>query len=798
MEDVFVSELRDRRKFRLLYPEPDVACELPNIPGKLTFLPFINFLKERLSTTSDIQAQFYRHLIKRFEAQPALLQTIEDPAILDANEDLIELLTFAIFPVVGEKDKSIYTLAIPNRSGFFCYSDPFKKLFLDEKEEFVKLPADIPIDRLRDNFLAAIYESAFRKYYGIHLNNSAGLICSFTDPSTDLIRYYRLCEDRRFVDVQLNGDLPKLEHCGICLNTFRILDIEKLMKQMPLEMLSLEGFSILTAEDVTTDESVEEIKKILLSHDSYETTYLEDLKQAVRTLVGLNDLEVGLMPFVKINDQFVLEEEYTSQSLLGKRLHANEADTALYNMLIEFLSNQHPEPVAIANVTEDLIHDIPFLSSLKADGVKSYIVYPMQNSDGLLGLLELASKVPHQLNFEILTRLEPIIPLLSLAMCKNKEQFTGKIERLIKDNFTALQPSVHWKFEEVAWEYLRNKAEDASVLTGNVVFDNVHPLYGAIDIRNSSVERNHAIQRDLKEQLNLIGQTLDKLDVLVQLPLLEGLKFKNQAFQKAIEDVLLAEDEVRINEFLENEVEPILQHLQKSNSQAQVVVENYYGLLNPHDGHLYQFRREYEETLAQINDAVIRYLEEEEENIQQSYPHYFEKYRTDGVEYNIYIGQSIAPQKPFDSLYLKNLRLWQLKSMAEIARITHHLAPSLKVPLQTTQLILIHSQPIAISFRKDERRFDVEGSYNIRYEIMKKRIDKVHLKDSTERLTQPGKLALVYFNQKETDEYQQYINFLQSKEILKSGIEFLELEELQGVKGLKAMRVDVNLEGIRT
>jgi hypothetical protein len=30
--------------------------------------------------------------------------------------------------------------------------------------------------------------------------------------------------------------------------------------------------------------------------------------------------------------------------------------------------------------------------------------------------------------------------------------------------------------------------------------------------------------------------------------------------------------------------------------------------------------------------------------------------------------------------------------------------------------------------------------------------------------------------------------------VLRPGIEWLELEELQGVKGLKALRVDVNLE----
>ena len=142
-------------------------------------------------------------------------------------------------------------------------------------------------------------------------------------------------------------------------------------------------------------------------------------------------------------------------------------------------------------------------------------------------------------------------------------------------------------------------------------------------------------------------------------------------------------------------------------------------------------------------------------------------------------------------MYLRNIRLWQLRSMAEITRATAALRPMLKVPLETTQLILIHNQPIAISFRRDERRFDVEGSYNIRYEVMKKRLDKVRIRDTSERLTQPGKIAMVYSNPRDAQEYLEYISFLQNKGFLGPGYENLELEELQGVRGLKALRVQV-------
>ena len=174
-----------------------------------------------------------------------------------------------------------------------------------------------------------------------------------------------------------------------------------------------------------------------------------------------------------------------------------------------------------------------------------------------------------------------------------------------------------------------------------------------------------------------------------------------------------------------------------------------------------------------MNKSRGDYLDGERRKIQEAYPSYFEKYRTDGVEYNIYIGQSIAPHKPFDAVYLRNLRLWQLRSMADIARLTHKLQPKLKCHCELSQLILVHNKPIDISFRRGERKFDVEGAYNIRYEMMKKRIDKVHIYNSDERLTQPGKIALVYTNPKEAEEYLQYITFLQNKNLLLNDLEHL-------------------------
>src|SRR5207302_3266773 len=132
-----------------------------------------------------------------------------------------------------------------------------------------------------------------------------------------------------------------------------------------------------------------------------------------------------------------------------------------------------------------------------------------------------------------------------------------------------------------------------------------------------------------------------------------------------------------------------------------------------------------------------------------------------------------------------------LMVLCGVAARADRLTAELPVPLHTTHLVLVQHAPMSIRFRFDEKRFDVDGAYDIRYEIVKKRIDKALIKGTTERVTQPGKLAIVYSQPGEAAEYRGYIEYLQSLGYLRRGLETLELDELQGVPGLRALRVTV-------
>ncbi len=102
-----------------------------------------------------------------------------------------------------------------------------------------------------------------------------------------------------------------------------------------------------------------------------------------------------------------------------------------------------------------------------------------------------------------------------------------------------------------------------------------------------------------------------------------------------------------------------------------------------------------------------------------------------------------------------------------------------------------YTSPLDIKFRMDEKRFDVDGDYNVRYEILKKRIDKATIHQGKERLTIANMVSIVYLNDKDKDEYEDYINYLQQSGYVDGNVEDLVLDPLQSVNGLRALRFRV-------
>jgi hypothetical protein len=398
-----------------------------------------------------------------------------------------------------------------------------------------------------------------------------------------------------------------------------------------------------------------------------------------------------------------------------------------------------------------------------------------------------------QVTDDIVEKIEITLPLFELALNRSRATLSARIDNVIKEQFTAIQPSVEWRFTEAALNFLRKSEEDAEAKIEPILFDNVYPLYGAIDIRNSSSERNKAIQLDMLEQLDMAASIIAKAEKESEFPLLREINYKIGKYRHSVSNIILSDDEIAINQFLKKEVVDLFEQLRHILPTMEEEIAKYFAAVSSSVDMVYHHRKDFDDSITTINKAIARFIDQEQKTAQKIYPHYFERFVTDGVDFNIYVGQSIAPSIPFTEFYLRNLKIWQLTTLARAAQLSHQVVKDLQAPLQTTQLILAHQYPISISFRTAERKFDVDGAYNIRYEIIKKRIDKVHLRDTNQRLTQPDKLAIVYSHQKEADEYLEFLEFLTEEGLFTGEVEKLDLEELQGVSGLKALRVGINV-----
>ena len=757
----------------------------------LSLQPLVVVLKKMIAEGKTGAKKLYEGLVREIESKPDLLKAMPDTNALEKDAELVETILSTIFPPSTSSNQGIYAITIPFNTETVYASPGFKEQFVKEGSNAVYFSdTKTGFDVTRSNLCLA-YNLILKKFYSQKVSLTTNSIHAFKD-ANGLTRYFDLKLNAQFVDVKtINQEfiLPKE------FSPTSTLDMDELQELFPLQNFQFEGLVVVEVTDVTQEQVIVEIKTALISINSFSDVSIYDqLQQHVQSLISLKNVKIGITPFFKLNDCYLYTEALYKNSILFK----NEEVVKEKNQVGEICDElfEYPtQPVLYEILNEASTINNKLLKYYFDYGARSLVLCPLKTDEGkLVGLLEIVSLKQGQLQLQHIAKLQPAIQLFALALDKSGESLELQIDKTIKEHFTAVQPVVEWKFTEAAFNFLEHRRTSEQAKMPGISFENVYPMYASIDIRNSSTERNQAIQMDLLEHLTSAKEILQKASKLIQFPLLEETRFRIEKYIDGTSDTLLSDDELVIYDFLQKDLDTLFKNLLERRPELKQLIDDYFDKLDPQRGVVYHNRKAYEESITRINDVLDRFIDNEQVEAQKIYPHYFERYLTDGIEFNIYIGQSLSPHYTFNEMYVRNLKLWQLNLLAKAARITRALEKRLVLPLQTTQLILAHSVPLSISFRRKERKFDVDGAYNIRYEIIKKRIDKVHLKNSEERLTQPGKIAIVYSQHRELEEYLEFIEYLQHEKLLGEDIEHLDLEDTQGISGLKAVRVNVLLE----
>ncbi len=755
---------------------------------KLSLEKLVDFWKEQSTSPDKPLYHFASDVLSQMDAAPELRGIIKDYSVIEKNRDAIDLLMSAVFSV-GTWEQDIRGAFSPFDSECFYETPRFSEIVGNVRDSHMSLS----LEWIQETFYYKVlyaYISILDVIYDRQVDLKNGMIFKTVHDKTKLSKFFGAQINPRFVEVGAVGEPPELtdEMFNDLLNNFQ--DLDKWMELLPPENFEFVGVTIIEMIDITEQQTASMIKEDLLTQDALlSNEKFDQIQQYFRSLLNKDDVVLGIGAMHKSRNSFL--------NFGDKKMHfvvpvedcdaVDNPDRLFYRKVYE--DHEH---VVIPDVEKSLVN-APALKQFTKNGVHSALIIPLVLDQEIVGILQLGSTKANSLSTLDLMRLKDVLPVLTIAVKRSTEELENQIVGVIKDKFTALHPAIEWKFDEVAMNYLDAKYKDEETEIEDIVFNDVYPLYGSSDIRGSSDERNKATQDDLVEQLLVIRDLFDKILKKYPFPIYRELDFEINNHLDRLRKELVSDDEVLVSDMIHREIEPLLTHIAKIDKELRKSIDAYFEMLDPEFKMIYKRRKDFADSVTAVNAKVYSIIEEEEEKTQEMFPYYFENYKTDGVEYNIYIGQSLVKDHQYNPIYLYNLRLWQLMVMCKVTRETHMLKSTLPIPLETAELILVHSAPLAIRFRTDEKKFDVDGAYNIRYEIMKKRIDKAVIKGTGDRLTQPGMVSIVYSSQKEEEEYLDYIKYLSHLQYIDPNPERVELEYLQGVSGLKALRLKVNL-----
>jgi len=708
-------------------------------------------------------------------------------------DDINQILAF-VFPKTLSKNE--IKVALPPFSPNVLFStNRFKSIFgqIDQVEAKEVMAFN------SDNIYILMCKLICKLHYKVNFRMDARTVYQVKD-KRGVIKFYKSTYNADFMTLTPLIDPPELTEKDIYALKEKDHDIELWKQYFPPLSWEVRGFGVKNFVDVSLEEAIGGIKSLLLSKgiDQDKIHSKDELDAMMSSLLDIPGIKVGILFYDNINQSFhKLENESDSFALEGNFDCSREDLLCQDNMSTMF---EEKGAIIISDIDGlSTKGELPHLhTTLMEKGVKSYIMVPLFLQGECLGLIEVASFLPKSLDPSAVTLIHQVKDLFLNTVIRIQNESDNQLSSIIQREFTSIHPSVSWRFREEAKNAFHHELSSEKYDFQDISFRSLTALFGQCDIVGSSVARNIAIVSDLVYQMTIVKRIVNKLKSHMSMPLLDSIMYQIMITEEKLNSNLAGGMEQEVLEFLRGTINPLFQEMKRRDESLANEIQDYFNEIGDNMDVFYIKQRDYDQTVNLINIHLSTRLDKEQELAQEIFPHFFERFKTDGVEHNMYIGQEISPKIPFNKLYLDNLRLWQLKTMCQLEIEHMQLMNTYAMPLELASLIMVYSTPLAIKYRMDEKQFDVEGAYNARYELIKKRIDKAHIKNTRERITQAGKIVIVYTQSEDLDHYLNYVSFLTYQGYFIGEPELFDIEDLDGVIGLKAIRLVVNFERVVT
>ncbi|WP_291934460.1 GAF domain-containing protein [Chryseobacterium sp.] len=738
----------------------------------------------RYNDRLEYRVNYAESLIESTRNFKELKEGFQDISLLEKHEDLIKLLLADLFPT-GLTHNEIKAASIPLSNITFNYTERFKAILKDAGKDF-----EIELRNITDNeFYVFCCCLILQSYFKKDIKSTIPLYYDIPNQQ-GIMKHYKITVNSDFTEIYPTeqAKIPSDEIMDMLLEN---LDDFKLWKKyFPSQSWVLKGFTIISLVDCTSEVALSDLKSSMIEIDPEHFNPNENLTEIFKSYFDVPELSFGLMTFNKKEqklDKLPIYESLLTNHILDFWINTFDDETRK-NTFSNLSHNSKSIVVSDVNNLDENIRQLPSFSILKDNNVNSFMVIPIMKDNELLAIMEFTSPIAASFNGLKLRKMEFFTDMILFSLSRFYFEKNYQIEAIIQREYTTIHDSVVWKFRNEAEKYFTASLGKKIYTLKEISFKNLTPLFGVSDIRSSSEKRFRLMLEDLNQQIEWLNQIL----ILTNSDS-EKFMLALDVFENELNNEIKADTEQRFQRLLREEIHPFLQGKLEMRAPREVKskIKDYFLQVRAQTDLFYNHRKNLDDSITLVNRKLADILDESQVKAQQIFPHYFERFKSDGIEHNLYIGTTIAPDLHYTTKVVHKLRYWQLKTICKIEQEFQSFKKDLPIPLDIASLIFVYNEKIDIRFRMDEKRFDVDGAYNSYYEIIKKRLDKAHVKDSSERITAPGKITIVYFGMENQKEYLDYVTKLQKKEILQHDIEFLKVEDLQGITGLLALRVSL-------
>ncbi|MEM6377793.1 MAG: hypothetical protein AAF705_06255, partial [Bacteroidota bacterium] len=666
----------------------EVEADIP-YKSVFSFKPFIEKIKANISggqtKESDPFLQEIERLVSNFTHMGHNIP-------LEKRHEIVATLFPSLF-----FEGQMGFVAMPFNKEFFFLTPAFQEVF-DSEEWQINIADKLPTAKMGSPAIEA-GKLILKSLYNQEFESKANETMTFRHRDTKLERHMKVDIVFDYINTTSNAPLPELDEQKIH-QLYNEWDNEAFwLEQFPPENFEFEGLVIGYVQDVTEVAILSKMKEMMLTGHEREMEdapdILDHLNQMVRSFLQMPDIAFGNL--LKRGFKYA---DLVSWSILGgldivsQFTKEDFVQSKTYGKIIA------GQQLLIVGSLENIEEPGKIERHLLSQGYQSLLLVPQKDRGGrTIGVVELASTQAYCFNRQIATKLEELITLFTMGGNRWIQEVDNSINFFIQEQFTYIHPSVQWKFQEVSQKFLLSAPESDQISTLEpIVFKNVYPLYGQSDIVSSSKIRNRSIEADMLDNLQRVVKVIKAFRKRLEFQLLDVYQARAEALIQRLEDGgYVSSDESQIVELLVQDIHPLLRELSgQFEDLPKGILKKYFNYLDPNLDLVYRQRKDYEDSVLLLNTQIANFIDQEVTKKQKVLPHFFEKYVTDGVEYNIYVGQSLLQDGQFSEYFLKDFRLWQLILMCNVTRLVEKARMKLPVQLSTAQLIFVYNNALSI------------------------------------------------------------------------------------------------------